>query len=56
MSGEGLSLVARLLGHSRHCTTADYTHLTDAPLLEAAEKTGRVIAGAMKAADTELER
>ena len=59
MSGEGLSLVGRLLG--RHRTTADYAHLADAHLVEAhlveaAEKIGRVIADAMKEADTELKR
>ena len=56
MAGEGLPLVGRLLGYSRHRTTADYTHLADGHLVEAAEKVGRIIADAMKEADTELER
>ncbi|MDE0004211.1 MAG: hypothetical protein OXQ29_16095 [Rhodospirillaceae bacterium] len=28
MAGEGLPLVGRLLGHSRHRTTAGYAHLS----------------------------
>ena len=47
MAGEGLPLVGRLLGHSRHRTTADYAHLVDAHLVEAAEKVGNIIADAM---------
>ena len=47
MAGEGLPLVGRLLGHSRHRTTAGYAHLADAYLVEAAEKVGAVIAAAM---------
>ena len=47
MSGEGLPLVGRLLGHARHRTTAGYAHLADAHLVEAAEKVGRLIAEAM---------
>ena len=42
MSGEGLTLVGRLLGHNRHRTTAGYAHL-----VEAAEKVGAIIAAAM---------
>ena len=48
MSGEGLPLVGRLLGHSRHRTTAGYAHLADAHLVEAAEKVGSIIAEAME--------
>ena len=55
MSGEGLPLIGRLLGHSRHHSTADYAPLADAYLVEAEEKVGRVIADAMKEADIELE-
>ena len=47
MSGEGLPLVGRLLGHSRHRTTAGYAHLADAHLVEAAEKVASIIAKAM---------
>ena len=47
MAGEGLPLVGRLLGHSRHRTTAGYAHLADAHLVEAAEKVGVIIATAM---------
>ena len=47
MAGENLSLVGRLLGHSRHSTTARYAHLADAHLVEAAEKVGTIIAVAM---------
>ena len=48
MAGEGLPLVGRLLGHRRYRTTAGYAHLDDAHLVEAAEKVGSIIAGAMK--------
>ena len=47
MAGENLPLVGKLLGHSRHRTTAGYAHLADAHLVEAAEKVGAVIAAAM---------
>ena len=47
MAGAGLPLVDRLLGHSRHRTTAGYAHLADAHLVEAAEKVGSLIAEAM---------
>ena len=47
MAGEGLPLVERLLGRSRHRTTAGYAHLADAHLVEAAETVGAVIAAAM---------
>ena len=47
MAGENLPLVSRLLGHSRHRTTAGYAHLADAHLIEAAEKVGEAIAEAM---------
>ena len=47
MSGEGLPLVDKLLGHQRLRTTAGYTHLADRHLVEAAEKVGKVIEAAM---------
>ena len=50
MSGEGLPLVGRLLGHNRHRTTAGYVHLADAHLVEAAEHVGSIIAAAMQSA------
>ena len=40
-------LVGRLLGHRRHQTTASYAHLADGHLVEAAEKVGSLITGAM---------
>ena len=51
MSGEGLPLVGRLLGHNRHRTTAGYAHLADAHLAEAAERAGATIAKAMRNAE-----
>ena len=47
MAGENLPLVGRLLGHSRHRTTAGYAHLADAHLVAAAESVGNAIAKAM---------
>ena len=47
MAGENLPLVGKLLGHRRHRTTAGYTHLADAHLVEVAEKVGNVIVAAM---------
>ena len=38
MSGEGLPLVGRLLGHNRHRTAAGYAHFADAHLAEPAER------------------
>ena len=54
MSGENLALVGKLLGHRRHRTTAGYAHLADGRLVEAAEKVGRLIAGAMAAGGVRL--
>ena len=48
MAGENLPVIGRLLGHSRHRTTAGYAHLADEHLVEAAEKVGSLIAKAMK--------
>jgi len=47
MSGEGLPLVGKLLGHRRHRTTAGYAHVADTHLVGAAETVGAVIAAAM---------
>ena len=47
MSGEGLPLVGRLLGHSRHRTTARYANLADRHLVEESERLGRIIATQM---------
>ena len=47
MSGEGLPLVGRLLGHRRHRTTAGYAHVADGHLVETAERVGRIIATQM---------
>jgi len=52
MAGENLPLVGKLLGHRRHRTTADYAHLADAHLVEAAERVGSIIAAAMESART----
>ena len=54
MSGEGLSLIGRLLGHSRDRTTAGYAHLADAHLVEAAEKVGAIIAAAMTSTGSDI--
>ena len=43
MSGENLTLVAKLLGHPRLETKANYAHLADEHLVETAEKVGQVI-------------
>jgi len=47
-AGGGLSLpiIGRLLGHTQARTTQRYAHLADDPVREAAEKIGKVIAGA----------
>ena len=47
MSGEGLPLVGRLLGHRRHRAAAGYAHLADGHLVEAAERVGGLVAEAM---------
>ena len=47
MSGENLPLVGKILGHRRHRTTADYAHLADEHLVEAAERVGAIIAESM---------
>ncbi len=46
-SGENLPLVCKLLGHKRHWTTAGDAHLSDAPLVDAAEKVGNILAREM---------
>ncbi len=51
MSGENLTLVGTLLGHLRHRTTADYAHLADGHLIEAAERIGAIITEAMVCAN-----
>jgi integrase len=47
-AGGGLSLlvIGKLLGHTQARTTQRYAHLADDPLREAADKVGKVIAGA----------
>ncbi len=47
MAGENLPLVGKLLGHRKHRTTAGYAHVADAHLVEAAERVGAIISGAM---------
>ena len=47
MAGENLFLMGCLLGHRRHRNTAGYAHLDDAHLVEAAERTGWLIAKTM---------
>ncbi len=47
LSNEKPSLVAKLLGHRRHETTASLPHLADAHLEETAEKLGGRIAKTM---------
>ena len=53
MAGENLPLIGKLLGHRRHRTTAGYTHLADAHLVEAAERVGRIIERAMRGSANE---
>ena len=43
MSGEGLHMAGRLLGHRRLATTNRYAHLDDTTLSEAAERVAVVI-------------
>ena len=45
--GESLTTIGKLLGHTQMHTTAGYTHLADAHLVEAAEKVGALVATAM---------
>ncbi len=52
MAGENLPLVGKLLGHRRHRTTAGYAHLSDAHLVEAAEKVAYIIHRAMSNDDS----
>ena len=47
MASENLPLVGRMLGHRRRRTTAAYTHVADAHLVEAPERGGAVIAEGM---------
>ena len=47
MNGVDMVTVAKMLGHALVENTAGYAHLTDAHLVEAAEKVGSLIAGAM---------
>lgn len=47
MAGENLPLVGKLLGHRRHRTTASYSHVADAHLVEAAETVRVFISRAM---------
>lgn len=45
--GRDIALDRQLLGHRRHSTTAEYTHLADIQFVETAEKVGSIIAEAM---------
>lgn len=40
-------MIGKLLGHARLQSTSRYAHLDDAPLLDAAERIGNLIAEAM---------
>lgn len=44
---ETLPMIAKLLGHARLQSTSRYAHLDDAPLLDAAERIGNLLAEAM---------
>lgn len=44
---ETLPMIGKLLGHARLQSTSRYAHLDDAPLLDAAERIGNLIAEAM---------
>ena len=48
VSGENLPLVGALLGHRRCRTTADYVHVADEHLVEAAESVGCAIAAMLR--------
>lgn len=48
VSGENLPLVGALLGHRRWRTTADYVHVADEHLVEAAESVGCAIAAMLR--------
>ena len=50
--GEGLQIVAGLLGHADIKTTFGYTHLAEATVFEAAERVSRVLARALDGAGT----
>jgi integrase len=44
---ETLPMIGKLLGHARLQTTSRYAHLDDGPFLDAAERIGELLAGAM---------
>jgi integrase len=43
----GLPIIGKLLGHTKPRTTQRYAHLADAPMREAAENIGKLIANAV---------
>ena len=46
-AGQGLPMIAKLLGHTQVQTTARYAHLAADPVKAAAESVASVIAGAV---------
>ena len=48
MSGIGLGMVGKLLGHASPATTQRYSHFADDPLRRASEQIAGTIAAAMK--------
>ena len=47
----GLPIIGKLLGHTKTRTTQRYAHLADAPMREAAENIGKLIANAVSSAE-----
>ena len=54
--GEGLRIVADLLGHADIRTTFGYTHLAEATVIKAADRVSRVLADALDGAKAEAGR
>ena len=50
-AGESLYLIGKVLGHKQARTTERYVHLSNAPLVDVADRTGARIVGAMAGGD-----
>ena len=53
--GEGLRIVADLLGHADIKTTFGYTHLAEATVVKAADRVSRVLADALDGAKADRD-
>lgn len=51
-AGESLYLIGKVLGHKQARTTERYVHLSNAPLVDVADRTGARIVGAMAGGDS----